>query len=1830
MTGSAAVDVDAEFPASCAAGATEVPNDTNKDTSETAHGADGSLFKDSAALAAAQKADANCRLDVWDVPANVHGAELADFLGGAVLAAAGHPNAVVPADSSPCLACGVGSGARGTVAFRTALCTSIALRLNGLECRGTRLRLSRPVDYTPPESGDPCGALRLGSVSLSALLGLGSNDSKNSNAAAGVSSDTATEREAKRAKVSSSTDKGESESQSKPATATPRQPTSEAGSAPRAEESKPQQEELKPPGNHYEALGLGRKATSADVKKAYHKMCRLLHPDKNHHDPTTTARFQRVAEAYQELSTPSKRAQYDATLCMQEACSSLGVQADPRAASFVQRHVAQPGREISSMQVESRIINQLIGNGGFQLQQLKQQSGADMLVLQNQLSAHAQVLMAGPPASVERAKALIQAVVGEISGMQAPRDGVVLMVPKSVHSRIPQAAAHFPVIFMQTGSAARLAAGNRIVVQGGLRVPQAVVQLQWALEWKADVLMPNGQQLDAWSYAHCCEAAGLASSPLVQPGGVYQYLLPPGDPDAPSVKHLLCLALNITEDSGGGKETLVKLATRALDSHRSGRPLTMALIRAATSVPVHAEHASLGAEAGADLLCAVLAVMPTAHKFVSTRFSASPFFKTLTAINTALTDAKEGLTLRARGLMSVREDVPEDGAWHAWETLAEADDAVASFWGDLCQWISERKQQLGVQTPPSEWLRASSVMAMVFRACAGSDRDVEIDVTKGIRRAITTKVPAPVSTPTPATGGTTVDTSCAGLAQMDDSRGDEGDQLTLVEHVEDALLGLAKSGSATFVQIGVLSQEVCRRLGDGWERPNKAWYEAHSSSFELKRFHRGQPDEWSVRLVPTAQARASTRLVERQTQAMRSRELGVAEQVLPKLAADLPRSLKSSELVALLCVLSRGHRVPEELPGVLLKRLCRKAEVTPKELLHETAPFPPALLMRAIVALDKKRKERWDKDILDIVLQASALDMHDVDARPRASLPTVAAALWAAARRPFDERLDGGRCLLVPSAALRLQVELAEHSALSPDASSFRAFAQMCAWLAHLVVTAKLSADVRAEVMQAFKKLAATCAELGRRPETAPNDPEGLCRLAMAVALVVREGEEKTGFGTDALDGLARICVEHAMDEAYEWRPQQLAVLASAFAAAEVSHDGLFEKIAVEAERHATLGNEWTTEQLLKLLNAASTLGQLAMFEKLLFTLQPDNGLVKYVQEANPRDLPVLFTVVNMLQDSELLEELLHIHKHRLGGAPLQGLVSMLRNWPIEETSALSSFKCAVVKECVAAATRKTPKHDELEVIVTAAASDPKAVARLTDLAASPALLASLPSPDAPANNIYEAVAGTLGPFTFGEGVDVPRLEAACASCLLRSLDKKPSLDAYDLIPALLLLSENAFASMPVMIDAVASHLRAMPPEALDARDVQELCERVVQAAGRLRGSRGSSDATLDDWVERAERAVLDDFRVNTGEKRFDTLEQQLSKRLSSKIKESLGPGWLGVLLVRSGRLTWRGGANVSLDPPRPRSATKRLAEATSLSSAAADVVLSLVPEPVPPRARQHQPEPSSKTYPSASSGPSSREVPTPSAAATPRQATSSKMPPGALTVCGGSDRGMAETLSGTFTPSSNNHGRAVYRRMDSLKGSSREGPRVLLYYWDDRDGAEQRGWWFGPEVGGEEVWAHNPGSPTSTWPPTRGWRVLHSGVMDPQLTVTRAETQTQRPPWSATGSAGSPPPRRTTPPAPAPSSAVAGLKRPRVDETRGEELRAWLSSLDDGAGAMLQYYDILCAEFDADVAQIGAAKVVGGEKRGILGVVDPSFWDTVRVEKTGHKMLFARGIAKL
>ena len=60
----------------------------------------------------------------------------------------------------------------------------------------------------------------------------------------------------------------------------------------------------------YEILGLGRDATGEDIKKAYRTLAREYHPDVNP-DPAAEARFKEVSAAYEILSDPQKRQQYD-------------------------------------------------------------------------------------------------------------------------------------------------------------------------------------------------------------------------------------------------------------------------------------------------------------------------------------------------------------------------------------------------------------------------------------------------------------------------------------------------------------------------------------------------------------------------------------------------------------------------------------------------------------------------------------------------------------------------------------------------------------------------------------------------------------------------------------------------------------------------------------------------------------------------------------------------------------------------------------------------------------------------------------------------------------------------------------------------------------------------------------------------------------------------------------------------------------------------------------------------------------------------------------------------------------------------------------------------------------------------------------------------------------------------------------------------------------------------------------------------------------------------------------------------------------------------------
>ena len=61
----------------------------------------------------------------------------------------------------------------------------------------------------------------------------------------------------------------------------------------------------------YQTLGVARAATEADIKKAYRKLAKELHPDRNKDDPKKAERFGKVTQAYDLLSDKDKRARFD-------------------------------------------------------------------------------------------------------------------------------------------------------------------------------------------------------------------------------------------------------------------------------------------------------------------------------------------------------------------------------------------------------------------------------------------------------------------------------------------------------------------------------------------------------------------------------------------------------------------------------------------------------------------------------------------------------------------------------------------------------------------------------------------------------------------------------------------------------------------------------------------------------------------------------------------------------------------------------------------------------------------------------------------------------------------------------------------------------------------------------------------------------------------------------------------------------------------------------------------------------------------------------------------------------------------------------------------------------------------------------------------------------------------------------------------------------------------------------------------------------------------------------------------------------------------------------
>ena len=63
--------------------------------------------------------------------------------------------------------------------------------------------------------------------------------------------------------------------------------------------------------DYYQTLGVNKSATDKDIKKAYRRLAKQHHPDTNPNDPNAEAKFKEINEAYDTLSDPEKRKQYD-------------------------------------------------------------------------------------------------------------------------------------------------------------------------------------------------------------------------------------------------------------------------------------------------------------------------------------------------------------------------------------------------------------------------------------------------------------------------------------------------------------------------------------------------------------------------------------------------------------------------------------------------------------------------------------------------------------------------------------------------------------------------------------------------------------------------------------------------------------------------------------------------------------------------------------------------------------------------------------------------------------------------------------------------------------------------------------------------------------------------------------------------------------------------------------------------------------------------------------------------------------------------------------------------------------------------------------------------------------------------------------------------------------------------------------------------------------------------------------------------------------------------------------------------------------------------------
>ena len=76
--------------------------------------------------------------------------------------------------------------------------------------------------------------------------------------------------------------------------------------------------------NYYDILKVSKQASRTEIKSAYRRLARKLHPDRNNGSEETALKFAAIAEAYEILGNKEERAKYDRRLLDAQYSSTNG------------------------------------------------------------------------------------------------------------------------------------------------------------------------------------------------------------------------------------------------------------------------------------------------------------------------------------------------------------------------------------------------------------------------------------------------------------------------------------------------------------------------------------------------------------------------------------------------------------------------------------------------------------------------------------------------------------------------------------------------------------------------------------------------------------------------------------------------------------------------------------------------------------------------------------------------------------------------------------------------------------------------------------------------------------------------------------------------------------------------------------------------------------------------------------------------------------------------------------------------------------------------------------------------------------------------------------------------------------------------------------------------------------------------------------------------------------------------------------------------------------------------------------------------------------------